>query len=74
MNVLIWLANQQSRVVRGLDAGAIVTTGTCTGDRAMADFGQLGTLAIMFTAMTSERAGSARWNGQRIIRFNFAGF
>lgn len=61
VNVLIWLANQQSRVGRGLDAGAIVTTGTCTGldpvrvgDRAMADFGQLGTVAIMFTAMTGE--------------------
>jgi 2-keto-4-pentenoate hydratase len=61
MNVLTWLANQQSRFGRGLDAGAIVTTGTCTGldpvrvgDRATADFGQLGTVAIMFTAMTDE--------------------
>jgi 2-keto-4-pentenoate hydratase len=59
MNVLIWLANQQSRFGRGLDAGAIVTTGTCTGldpvrigDRAMADFGELGTVAITFTAMS----------------------
>lgn len=59
MNVLIWLANQQSRVGRGLDAGTIVTTGTCTGldpvrvgDRAMADFGRLGSVAVMFTAMT----------------------
>jgi 2-keto-4-pentenoate hydratase len=59
MNVLIWLANQQSRLGRGLDAGAIVTTGTCTGldpvrvgDRAIADFGQLGSVQIMFTALT----------------------
>ena len=58
MNVLIWLANQQSRFGRGLDAGAIVTTGTCTGldpvcvgDRAVADFGPLGTVAVEFTAM-----------------------
>jgi 2-keto-4-pentenoate hydratase len=58
MNVLIWLANQQSRLGRGLDAGAIVTTGTCTGldavragDSAVADFGPLGIVAIGFTAM-----------------------
>lgn len=58
MNVLIWLANQQSRFGRGLDAGAIVTTGTCTGldrvragDSAVADFGALGTVAIEFMAM-----------------------
>jgi 2-keto-4-pentenoate hydratase len=60
MNVLVWLANQQSRLGRGLDAGAIVTTGTCTGldpvrvgDRAVADFGSLGSVAIVFTAMKS---------------------
>jgi 2-keto-4-pentenoate hydratase len=59
MNVLMWLANQQSRLGRGLDAGAIVTTGTCTGldpvrvgSRAVADFGQLGSVPIMFTALT----------------------
>jgi 2-keto-4-pentenoate hydratase len=59
MNVLIWLANQQSRVGRGLEAGAIVTTGTCTdldavcvGDRAMADFGELGTVKIEFAAVS----------------------
>ena len=59
MDVLIWLANQQSRVGRGLEAGAIVTTGTCTGldavrvgDRAMADFGELGSVAITFIAQT----------------------
>jgi 2-keto-4-pentenoate hydratase len=56
MNVLIWLANQQSRVGRGLEAGAIITTGTCTGldpvrvgDRAIADFGALGIVDIAFT-------------------------
>jgi 2-keto-4-pentenoate hydratase len=60
MNVLTWLANQQSRVGRGLDAGAIVTTGTCTGldpvragDLAVADFGRLGTVAIEFRAVVS---------------------
>ena len=59
LNVLIWLANQQSRMGRGLEAGAIVTTGTCTGldavgigDTALADFGPLGTVAIEFVAAT----------------------
>jgi 2-keto-4-pentenoate hydratase len=59
LNVLIWLANQQSRIGRGLEAGAIITTGTCTGldavlpgDRARADFGALGAVEITFTAMT----------------------
>jgi hypothetical protein len=30
MNVLLWLANQQSAQGRGLKAGEIVATGTCT--------------------------------------------
>ena len=57
LNVLMWLANQQSRMGRGLDAGAIITTGTCTGldavrvgDHALADFGELGIVEIKFTA------------------------
>ena len=61
MSVLIWLANQHSRVGRGLDTGTIITTGTCTGldpirasDRAMADFDQLGSVPIMFTATMGE--------------------
>ena len=53
MNVLVWLANQQSRFGRGLMAGDIVSTGTCTGldrvapgDRAVADFGSLGQVEL----------------------------
>ena len=53
MNVLVWLANQQSRFGRGLLAGDIVSTGTCTGldrvaagDRAVADFGALGRVEL----------------------------
>lgn len=53
MNVLVWLANQQSRFGRGLLAGDIVSTGTCTGldrvapgDHAVADFGSLGQVEL----------------------------
>lgn len=63
LNVLLWLANQQSRTGRGLEAGLIVTTGTCTGldpvrigDSALADFGTLGTVAIEFAAATESRS------------------
>lgn len=56
LNVLLWLANQQSALGRGLRAGEIVSTGTCTGldpvtpgDRVAADFGSLGTVEITFT-------------------------
>jgi len=55
MNVLIWLANRQSMLGRGLTKGLCVSTGTCTGldpvrpgDRAVADFGSLGTVDISF--------------------------
>lgn len=55
MNVLLWLANQQSALGRGLKAGEIVATGTCTsldpvapGDRVKADFGSLGSVEIVF--------------------------
>jgi len=55
MNVLLWLANQQSAAGRGLRSGEIVSTGTCTGldpvlpgDRVQADFGDLGTVDISF--------------------------
>ena len=55
MNVLLWLANQQSAAGRGLKAGEIVSTGTCTGldpvrpgDRVQADFGDLGRVEIFF--------------------------
>ena len=54
MNVLVWLANQQSRFGRGLKVGDIVSTGTCTGldgvkpgDGVVADFGSLGCVEIM---------------------------
>jgi 2-keto-4-pentenoate hydratase len=53
--VMVWLANQQARMGRGLKAGDIVSTGTCTGiaavrpgDSAVADFGQLGRVKIAF--------------------------
>jgi 2-keto-4-pentenoate hydratase len=53
LNVLAWLANQQSAAGRGLKAGEIVSTGTCTGldpvapgDHVLADFGELGTVEI----------------------------
>jgi 2-keto-4-pentenoate hydratase len=55
MNVVLWLANQQSAAGRGLKSGEIVSTGTCTGldpvrpgDRVQADFGELGTVEISF--------------------------
>lgn len=55
VNVLLWLAEQQSRLGRGLFAGDMIATGTCTGldavhsgDHATADFGSLGTIDITF--------------------------
>ena len=55
LNVLVWLANHQSRAGRGLKAGEIVSTGTCTGldpvhpgDAVLADFGDLGKVEIAF--------------------------
>jgi 2-keto-4-pentenoate hydratase len=55
MNVLLWLANHQSTRGRGLKAGEIVSTGTCTGldpvlpgDRVRADFGDLGSVEVSF--------------------------
>ena len=56
LNVMVWLANQQSRFGRGLKAGDIVSTGTCTGldgvksgDHVIADYGSLGTVDITFS-------------------------
>lgn len=53
--VMVWLANQQARRGRGLKAGDIVSTGTCTGlakvepgDTAVADFGPLGRVEVAF--------------------------
>ena len=55
MNVMVWLANQQSKSGRGLKAGDIVSTGTCTGldgvkpgDHVLADFGSLGSVEAKF--------------------------
>ena len=55
LNVMVWLANQQSKFGRGLKAGDIVTTGTCTGldavkpgDHVVADYGSLGRVEIDF--------------------------
>ena len=55
INVLVWLANQQSKFGRGLKAGDIVSTGTCTGldgvkpgDHVVADYGSLGQVEIDF--------------------------
>ena len=55
MNVMVWLANQQSKSGRGLKAGDIVSTGTCTGldgvkpgDHVLADFGSLGCVEAKF--------------------------
>ena len=58
IKVLQWLANTQSQTGRGLLRGEIISTGTCTGlidvspgDRVVADFGDLGSVEINFTAM-----------------------
>ncbi len=55
LNVLLWLANKQSAAGRGLQAGEVVSTGTCTGldavapgDSVRADFGILGAVEIAF--------------------------
>ncbi|MEZ5817874.1 MAG: fumarylacetoacetate hydrolase family protein [Hyphomicrobiaceae bacterium] len=55
MNVMVWLANQQSARGRGLLAGEMVSTGTCTGldpvhagQTVRADFGGLGAVAASF--------------------------
>lgn len=54
---LAWLASQAVLAPRGLVAGDIVSTGTCTGmlpvapgDEARADFGPLGEVRVRFTA------------------------
>lgn len=55
MNVMVWLANQQSQRGRGLKARDIISTGTCTGldpvapgDQVKATFGSLGDVAVSF--------------------------
>ena len=53
LNVMVWLANRQSKRGRGLTQGMCVSTGTCTGldpigpgDHVAADFGSLGSVVI----------------------------
>jgi 2-keto-4-pentenoate hydratase len=56
IGAVVWLANQPLPGGRGLRRGEIVMTGTCTGliplkpgDRASADFGELGEVHARFT-------------------------
>lgn len=63
INVLVWAANKLSTLGRGLRAGEVVSTGTCTGlddvrpgDRAVADFGSLGRVEISFTDLCAATA------------------
>ena len=53
---VVWLANHPELGPRGLKAGDVVTTGTCTGitplspgDEAEADYGALGTVTARFS-------------------------
>ena len=53
LNVMVWLANRQSKRGRGLTQGMCVSTGTCTGldpigpgDHVAAYFGSLGSVVI----------------------------
>jgi 2-keto-4-pentenoate hydratase len=56
LQALLWLANLMRRR-GGLPAGAVISTGTCSGfhravpgDRARADFGKLGAVEVAFTS------------------------
>ncbi len=56
VNVLVFIANQQSARGVGLKAGDIISTGTCTGlspvapgDQVSVDFGRFGQIEIGFT-------------------------
>ncbi len=57
LNVLHWLANERAALGDGLEAGEVVSTGTCTrmipplpGETHLADFGPLGQVEVRFTA------------------------
>lgn len=60
---LTWLVNRRSSLGSGLNAGDLVSTGSCTGlapvepgDEAVADFGPLGNVRVRFIArLTAER-------------------
>jgi 2-keto-4-pentenoate hydratase len=56
VDAVAWLANHPALGARGLRAGEVVMTGTCTGmiavgagDRAEADFGELGKISARFS-------------------------
>ncbi len=56
LDALAWLANEFSRMGRGLNVGEVISTGSCTGitpvqpgDTAVADFGELGTVEARFS-------------------------
>jgi 2-keto-4-pentenoate hydratase len=53
LSVLLWTANHLSRLGESIEAGEVITTGTCTGitpvspgDIAVADFGSLGKVEL----------------------------
>lgn len=55
LSSLLWLANKRSSQGRGLSAGQVVTTGTCTGNfqaqpgaTVVADFGEMGEVRVSF--------------------------
>ena len=55
LNVMVWLANRRSREGKGIEAGQVVNTGTTAGiffaepgGEALADFGPLGQVSLMF--------------------------
>ena len=57
LSVLLWTANHLSRLGDAIEAGEIITTGTCTGitpvqpgDTAVADFGSLGKAELTISA------------------------
>ncbi len=57
VRAVAWLASQPSIAPRGIRAGDVVTTGTCTGitplapgDEAEADFGPMGVVTARFEA------------------------
>tara|TARA_B100000676_G_scaffold311472_1_gene381479 strand:+ start:2402 stop:3208 length:807 start_codon:yes stop_codon:yes gene_type:complete len=59
MNVLVWLANHLSQRGITLEAGSVVTTGTCTGleyvkpgDALVGDFGELGQVRANIVALS----------------------
>ncbi len=57
LSVLLWTANHLSRLGESIEAGEVITTGTCTGitpvspgDVAVADFGRLGKVELRITS------------------------